>query len=399
MNQPPPPPARSGTPAPFGGRPQMTPAPQITAGLSPEVLTMARRLMTYIGDDECSEVLFNGPNEITRKVRGMRIPCDDVKFGSVEIYHRVINEILLAKTDTQDRIDGDHVVLEGQLAFVQDGRLPMYARVHVVAPPGVEHAKVTIAKRPRIELGLADLVNSGVLTANMAEFLRAAARGRRTIVVSGPTGVGKTTMLQALTHAFNPHDRVVVIEETPELRLPLHDVVYLRATLPRPGLEDSQIYTLEFWTKQANRMRMDRVIVGESRGAELADWLLAANSGAEGSALSIHANSARRCLDKMLSLATKSDTAPSEPQLRREIAATVDLIVQMGIVNGRHRVTEIEEISGTVAAATGVIQTQTLFAFDTVKGRHVAMGHPSEDMLLDMSNFGVQVNNDWFRNQ
>jgi pilus assembly protein CpaF len=352
--------------------------------------------MDLVADDESSEVLANGPAHVSRKSRGARIRTD-INFGSVDAYHQFLNEGLLPWTDTADRIDGRTVVIEGQLQLSSAGRPPMLARVHIVAPPGVPHAQVTIAKKPRIELTLDDLAANGTMTPSQAAFLAAAARARRTIVVSGPTGSGKTTFLQALTHAFNPQDRVVVVEETPELLLPLDDVVYLRATLERPGLDASQVFDMGFWTKQANRMRMDRIIIGETRGAEMADWLIAANSGAEGSATTVHANTPRRALDKVLALAMKAETAPSENHLRREIAVTVDLIVQIGLIGGRHVITEIEEISDTVSTQTGQIQTSTIFAFDATAGRHTCRNRPTDAFLADCAAHGVPLDLRWFQ--
>jgi pilus assembly protein CpaF len=231
----------------------------------------------------------------------------------------------------------------------------------------------------------------------MAEFLKAVARGKSTFVVSGPTGAGKTTMLQAMSHFFDPNDRIVVIEETPELRLPLGDVVYLRATLERPGMNPSEIYSLAFWTRQANRMRMDRVIVGETRGGEMAEWLIAANSGAEGSATTVHADSPRRTLDKMLGLASRANGAMSEEQLRREIAATVDIIVQCALVDGRHIISGIEEIANTVTHQTGQILSNPIFSYDRGRGAHVVKGRPSDEFIARLGNRGVPLNASWFR--
>lgn len=365
--------------------------------LSAEARQAAQALLDYIGDDESSEILMNGPNDISRKVRGARYHCSEIQFGDAKTYHQVINEVVLRYTDTADRIDGRTVIIEGQLELASPNRPPMLARVHIVAPPGVNYAKVTIAKKPRFDLTLDDLAANGTLSQDEADFLKAAIRGRRTIVISGPTGSGKTTLLQAISHCFDANDRVVVIEETPELRLPLGDVIYLRATLERPGMDPSDVFNLEFWTKQANRMRMDRVIVGETRGGEMADWLLAANSGAEGSTTTVHANSPRRALDKILSLSTKSMSAPSEQQLRREIAVTVDLIVQIGLIDGRHLITAIEEVSETVSQATSQIQTSTIFEFDRVRGQHISKGRPSDEFIQALAMRGVPVNNNWFR--
>ena len=367
--------------------------------LPPAVRASAQALLDLIADDECSEVLMNGPNEISRKVRGARYHCPNIMFGDADNYHMVINEVILRHCDTQERIDGKTVVLEGQLELTSPtGRPPMLARVHIIAPPGVQYAKVTIAKKPRFDLTLDDLAINGTMSQDEADFLKAIARGRMTVVVSGPTGSGKTTLLQALTHHFDQNDRVVVIEETPELRLPLGDVVYLRSSLVQPGMDMNSVYTLEFWVRQANRMRMDRVIVGETRGAEMAEWLLAANSGAEGSATTVHANSPRRTLDKILGLATKSNTSTSEAQLRKEIAASVDIIVQVGLVDGRHVVTEIEEVTSTVVQSTGQIQTSTLFEFDRAKGQHITRARPSDEFAALLASRGVPLNPAWFRN-
>ena len=363
-----------------------------------DIIQSVDSLLTYITDDSCTEVLLNGPNECSRKVHGTRYHSPDVRFGDADTYHAVLNRFILPYCDTAARIDGKNVVVEGQLELsIPPGRPPMYARVHIVAPPGVKHAKVTIAKKPRTSITLDKMVKNGTLPQNAADFLKAIARGHKTMVVSGPTGAGKTTLLQALTYYFDPSDRVVVVEETPELQLPLGDVVYLKSTLELPGQDPSEVYSLGFWVKQANRMRMDRVIVGETRGAEFAEWLIAANSGAEGSATTVHADNPRRTLDKMLSLAAKGSTTISESQLRREIAATVDIVVQLGLVNNRHVVTAVEEISNTIAQQTGQIQTNTIFGFDKETNTHVVKGRPSDGLIASLAAQGVPVNQQWFR--
>lgn len=364
----------------------------------PHIQNAAQRLLDYIGDDECSEVLLNGPNECSRKVRGTRYHCPDVMFGDGQTYHDVLNEVVLPYMDTRERINNRNVLIEGQMMLPAVGnKPPMTARVHIIAPPGVTYAKVTIAKKPRTDLALDDMASNGTLSREMAEFLKACARGRATMLVSGPTGAGKSTMLQALTHHFDQNDRVVVIEETPELRLPLGDVVYLKASLEKPGMNATELFTLDFWVRQANRMRMDRVVVGETRGAEAAEWLIAANSGAEGSVTTIHADSPRRALDKMLALANKSATATSEAQLRREIAATIDVVIQMGLVDGKHVVTGIEEIVNTVVIQTGQIQSNTLFSFDRAKNQQVVKGRPTDEFIVRLGSRGVPVNPAWFR--
>jgi len=391
--------------SPFGAPGGVLPLPPsgqpnegLGKGLSDETKRSVMTLLELIGDDESSEVILNGPNEIMCKVAGARYHVEEIKFEDAKTYHQVLNDYILSYTDTADRIDGVNMLVEGQMELPSGhpGRPPMLARVHILCPPLVTFAKVTLAKKSRTDFTLDRLAESGAMTSNMAEWLKVVALGRITTVVSGPTGAGKSTILQAMTHHFDQNDRVILIEDTPELRLPIADTVYLCSTSLKPGARPEDVVSTEWLVKAANRMRMDRIIVGEVRGAEMAEWLIAANSGAEGSATTVHADSPRRALDKMLALATKSPTSGSESTLRREIAATVQLIIQAGLVDGRHRITQIEEISNQVRRETGVIASTTLFEFDRSLGRHVVRHRPSDDLMNLLRQRGVSVNAAWF---
>lgn len=359
----------------------------------------AHKLLRLIADDRSSEVILNGPNDVLEKVRGVRYHIPDITFGDAATYHRALNDYLLPHTDSKDRIDGANILVEGQLTLASDepNVPPMLARVHILCPPLVPYAKVTIAKKSRYELTLDSIAAGGAMTQQMADFLKAVAQGRLTAIVSGPTGAGKSTLLQAMTHHFDQNDRVIVVEDTPELRLPLADTTYLCSTTAKPGVRAEDMVTTEWLVKAANRMRMNRIVVGECRGAEMAEWLIAANSGAEGSLTTVHADNPRRALDKVLALATKSPTAGSEGTLRREIAATVDVIVQAGLIDGRHVVTHIEEVSNTVRDASGLIATTSLFEFDRNIGAHLCKGQPSEDLVSRLAQQGVPINAAWFR--
>ncbi len=365
--------------------------------LSPEAQLAGSQLLGIINEDTSTEVLCNGPQDILVKQEGARYAVA-IEFASAEEYHQVLNEYVLRYVDTPLTIDGSNIVIEGQLELPSSTPdvPPMLARVHMLCPPLVKHAKVTIAKKARTELTLDAMVASKSMTQAMANALTAFGYGRLTHVISGVSGAGKTTLAQALTHTFDTNDRIVVVEDTPELRLPLGDCVYLPATPPRPGLRPEDEISVEFLVKAANRMRMNRVVVGELRGAEAAEFLVAANSGAEGSLTTIHADSPRRALDKLLSLATKSPTAASEQTLVREIAQSVDIVVQASIIDGRHVVTAIEEITRTVNQS-GLITSQPLFTYDRATGQHRAAGRPSDDLLNTLAQRGVTVDMSWFR--
>lgn len=362
---------------------------------TPEVSRSAGALLGLIADDECSEVLCNGPNDIMYKTRGQRFHASNIRFEDPVTYHRVLNEVVLPYVDTPDRIDGSTVLVEGQMEMPsgEQGIPPMVARVHILAPPLVSLAKVTIAKKARYELTLDDMAARGAMTPAMADFLKSAAHARLTMVVSGPTGAGKTTLLQAISRHFDQNDRVVVIEDTPELKLSVADVVYLCSSSQRPGQDPSTLVTTEWLVKAANRMRMDRVVVGECRGGEIAEWLIAANSGAEGSATTVHADSPRRALDKILALASKGSTGTEESTLRREIASTLDLVVQASLVDGRHVITAIEDAVNTMVRGD-VISTQTLFSYDRSTHTHKAFA-PSDDLRGKLEAAGTPWNPAW----
>jgi pilus assembly protein CpaF len=368
-------------------------------GLSAKAKRSARLLLERIGDDKCSEVLMNGPQNIMVKENGNRLFMNDISFDSVEEYHTVINTLILHDTDTAERIGSDNYLIEGQLElpdYENEGEPPLFARVHVLTPPVVKAAKVTIAKKAKRQFKIEDFVAKGTMNQQMASFLKAISRGKATTVFSGLSGAGKTTLLEASSYEFDENDRVVVVEDTAELRLPVYDVVPLLATSRKPGQHSTEIVTLEWLVAQANRMRPDRIIVGESRGGEFAEFLTAANSGADGSMTTIHASSTKQAVDKMQSLAMKSSTTRSEMSVARDISSTVQIIVQMALIDGQHKITQIDELSDIINKENGVIAMQPLFAYDRNQNRFMAKGQPSEKLTQFLAGRGVTVDRAWF---
>lgn len=371
---------------------------QISA-LSTQAKENAQRLLALISNDESSEVVLNGPNEIMYKVNGQRFFDKSISFASVEEYHTVINTLILYDTDTTERIGDNTFLIEGQMEL-PDYDNPegpsLHARVHVLAPPVVKTAKVTIAKKAKKQFQIEDLQSRGAMSPQMAAFMKALGRGRATIVFSGLSGSGKTTMVEAMSYNFDENDRVIVVEDTAELRLPLADVVPLLSSTRKPGQDINDIVSLEWLVNQANRMRPDRIIVGEIRGGEIAEFLSAANSGADGSMTTVHASSPRQTIDKMLSLAMKSATAKNESSVLRDISSTVQIIVQMGLIDGKHIVTQIEEISDTLTKGGTGIQTQPIFQYDRNTNRFVPLGRPSDKLISFLAQRGVGIDNSWF---
>lgn len=363
----------------------------------------ARELLALLNDSTSSEIIMNGPTSILYKVDGTRVHAKNINFSSIEAYHQFIDDVILDYTDTSDRIgskNNGNYLIEGQMTlpdWEDEEAPPLLARVHIIAPPVVEEAKVTIAKKSRYQLTLDNIVTSQSLSPQMGEFLRAITRGRVTTVFSGLSGSGKTTLLEALSHDFDPNDRVIIVEDTPELRLPITDVVYLHSTAAKPGMDQSKVVTLEWLVASTNRMRPSRVIVGEVRGSEMSDFLIAANSGADGSMTTMHASTPKLTLDKMVSLAMKSATSKSELSVARDIASTVQLIVQMSLIEGKHIITQIEEVTRTVRKETGGIVTSTLFEYDRNTNRFQPVQRPSAELVAYLQQRGISVDMNWFR--
>lgn len=372
---------------------------KIITGLSNEAKENAKRLLLLISDDKSSEVLMNGPSEIIFKSNGQRYYARDIRFEDVETYHKVINTLILHETDTADRIGPSSHLIEGQLELPDpedENQPPLFARVHVIAPPVVKAAKVTIAKKAKHQFTLDDLANKGAMSPQMAMFLKALGRGRATIVFAGLSGSGKTTLLEAMSHNFDENDRLVIAEDTAELRLPLPDVVHLLSTSRKPGQKDEDIVTLEWLVSQANRMRPDRIIVGEIRGGELAEFLAAANSGADGSMTTIHASSPRQTINKMVSLALKSPTVRDATSVLRDISTTVQIVVQTALIDGKHVISEIEEVSDTLVQGGEAIATNPIFKYNRSSRTYESVGRPSDKLKEFLGQRGVDVDPTWF---
>lgn len=370
--------------------------------LSPAVQDSVERLLMHINDQQSSEVLMNGPKEIMIKVNGARFHVSSIDFEDIETYHYVINNFLLPFVDTLDRINDSSYLIEGQMELpdMEDPEQPpTIARVHIMAPPAVKVAKVTIAKKARKQYTIDDIVSSGSMTPKMGEFLKIAAKGKLTIVLSGLSGSGKTTLLEAMSHHFDQDDRVIVVEDTQELMLPISDVVCMRSQLARPGESDKDPVTLEWLVSQANRMRPDRIIIGEVRGGEMSEFLVAANSGADGSMTTIHAGNPKLTLAKIASLAMKNTTSKNEDSIIRDIASTIQIIVQASLIDGQHIITHIEEVSDIVNQNTKSIATQTIYEYDRNTGVHKAISHPSEKIKSFLGQRGIKLDPQLFTNR
>jgi len=241
-----------------------------------------------------------------------------------------------------------------------DARLPDGSRVNAIIPPvSLAGPCLTIRKFARDPYTVEDLVNFGTMSWEIADFLRSCVEARLNILVSGGTGSGKTTTLNVLSSFIPPNERVVTIEDAAELQLHQDHVVPLEA---RPAnLEGTGEITIRQLVRNALRMRPDRIIVGEVRGAEALDMLQAMNTGHDGSLSTLHANSPRDALSRLETMVLMAGTELPSRAIREQVASALDLLVQQSrFSDGSRRlvsVTEVQRMEGDT------IVTQELFRF------------------------------------
>jgi pilus assembly protein CpaF len=241
-----------------------------------------------------------------------------------------------------------------------DGRLPDGSRVNAIIPPlSLIGPILTIRRFAGQRYSMTRLVEIGALTASMAEFLKVCVQYRKNIIVSGGTGTGKTTFLNALSEHISSNERIVTIEDAAELRLAQPHVLSLEAR--PPNVEGRGEVSIRDLVRNALRMRPDRIVVGECRGGEALDMLQAMNTGHDGSLTTGHANSPRDLLSRLEVMVLMAGMELPVRAIREQIASAVDIIVQLSrFSDGRRRVTSIVAVEGLEG---DVILTQPLFNF------------------------------------
>ena len=297
-------------------------------------------------DDSVTEVMVNGP-ELVYVERGGKLERSEVRFVDDQHVMRIVDKIV-----SQVARRGD------EASPMVDARLPDGSRVNAIIPPlALNGPTLTIRKFSRDPYGVNDLISFGTLTARSAQFLAACVKGKLNVLISGGTGTGKTTTLNALS-AFIPGDeRIVTIEDAAELQLQQEHVITLES---RPsnieGVGEIKIREL---VRNALRMRPDRIIVGEVRGAETLDMLQAMNTGHEGSLTTIHANTPRDALSRLETLVMTAGVELPHRAIREQIASAFDLLVQIQrLVDGSRRITHISEVLGM---ESDVVTLQDIF--------------------------------------
>ncbi len=308
-------------------------------------------LEALLQDDTVNDILVNGPQQIFVERSG-KLEISDITFKDEKHLMRIIDKIVSA---VGRRVDESNPYVDARLA---DG-----SRFNAMVPPiAVDGSLVSIRKFKKDKLGIDDLVNFGAFTEEMAAYLQAAVSTRLNVIVSGGTGSGKTTTLNALSSFIDDAERILTIEDTAELQLQQTHVGRMESR--PPNVEGKGEVSPRDCLKNALRMRPDRIIVGETRGAEVIDMLQAMNTGHDGSMTTIHANSARDGISRLENMIAMAGIEMPIKAVRSQISSAVNLIVQASrLQDGSRRMTSITEITGMEG---DVISMQEIFKFQRV---------------------------------
>jgi pilus assembly protein CpaF len=324
-------------------------------------------LEPLLADEGVNDIMINGPSQVYVERKG-KLELTDVRFRDNTHVMNIAQRIV---TRVGRRVD--------ETCPIADARLPDGSRVNIIAPPlAIDGCSISIRKFSKKSITLDVMEKQGNISENLAKVLKIASACGLNVVISGGTGSGKTTMLNAMSQLIDPGDRVVTIEDAAELQLQQPHVVRLE-TRP-PNLEGTGEITMRDLVKNALRMRPDRIICGEVRGAEALDMLQAMNTGHDGSMCTLHANNPREALTRMENMIGMAGVNLTSKAVRTQIVGAVNLIVQVSRMrDGIRRVTHVTEIIGMEG---DVITTQDLFSYEyegenrdgTLKGNYKSSG-------------------------
>ncbi len=306
-------------------------------------------LEPLLADDAVTDIMVNGPFQVYVE-RGGKLELTDVVFRNnahvMNIATRIVSRIGRRIDESQPLVD----------ARLEDG-----SRVNIIAPPlAIDGPSISIRKFSRREITLDVMARQHNLSDKLAKALKIASRCRLNILISGGTGSGKTTLLNAMSRLIDHGERIVTIEDAAELQLQQPHVVRLE-TRP-PNLEGTGEINMRDLVKNALRMRPDRIILGEVRGAEALDMLQAMNTGHDGSMSTVHANNPREALTRLENMVAMAGVHLPSHAVRTQIASAVHLIVQVSRMrDGMRRITHVAEVTGMEGE---VITSQELFTFE-----------------------------------
>ncbi len=308
-------------------------------------------LEALLADPTISDILVNGSKQVYVERRG-QLSLTDVTFADDDHLMKIIDKIV---SRVGRRVD--------ESSPMADARLPDGSRVNVIIPPlALDGPVMSIRRFSVVPLTMADLIDYKTLTAEMAEVLQALSNAEVNLLISGGTGSGKTTLLNIMSGFIDPGERIVTIEDAAELQLRQPHVVRLE-TRP-PNIEGKGEITQRTLVRNALRMRPDRIILGETRGAEALDMLQAMNTGHEGSMTTVHANTARDALARLENMLAMGGMNLPSKVARGQIASAINVVIQTNrLTDGKRKLISISEITGLEGE---MISMQDIFSFKQI---------------------------------
>lgn len=360
---------------------------QIVQGIQDEMLGLGP-IEPLLADPSVSDILVNGPHKIFVERHG-KIEVTDIHFDSEQHLLRVIDRIV---SRIGRRVD--------EMNPMVDARLPDGSRVNaVIAPLALDGPLLSIRRFSVVPYSLVDLLGFHTLNAEMADLISGLVKAKVNLLVSGGTGSGKTTLLNVLSASIPQDERIITIEDAAELQLQQPHVVRLETRAQ--NIEGQGEISQRALLRNSLRMRPDRIIVGEVRGAEVLDMLQAMNTGHDGSMTTIHANSPRDAITRLEHMLGMAGLRVDPRSMRQQISAALSVVVQISrLSDGKRKITSLQEITGMEG---DVITMQEVFRFDQsgvapdgqVQGRFVATGIRPKFMQR-LSTRGITLRDDLF---
>jgi pilus assembly protein CpaF len=320
-----------------------------------------------LADPTVSGILVNGPHKVYAERHG-KIVATNIQFEDDAHLLRVIDRIV---SRIGRRVD--------EMSPMVDARLPDGSRVNaVIAPLALDGPLLSIRRFSVIPFTMLDLIRRSTLTEGMAEFLQGLVKAKLNMLVSGGTGSGKTTLLNVMSSSIPADERIITIEDAAELQLQQPHVIRMESR--PPNIEGKGEITQRDLLRNSLRMRPDRIIMGEVRGAEVLDMLQAMNTGHDGSMTTIHANSARDALTRLEHMLGIAGLKAESRAMRQQISAAFSVVIQVSrLSDGQRKITSIQEVTGIEGE---VITMQEIFKFEQtglnptggVQGQFMATG-------------------------
>ena len=338
----------------------------LTVNIQNEVMGLGP-IEPLLADPEISDILVNGPSAVYIERRG-RLEKTEIQFSTNEHLTRIIEKIV---SRVGRRIDESSPMV--------DARLPDGSRVNAIIPPLALDGPILSIRRFSINpLGVDDLIGLGTLNKNIASVISALVKLKTNVLISGGTGSGKTTLLNMMSSFVPEDERTITIEDAAELQLQQPHVVRLE-TRP-PNIEGRGEISQRSLVKNSLRMRPDRIVVGEVRGAEVLDMLQAMNTGHQGSMTTVHANSPRDAITRLENMVNLAGYNIGIKPIRQQIASAITVIIQIArLIDGSRKIISLQEITGIEGE---VIEMHEIFRYEQrsilpdgkVSGEFIATG-------------------------